>query len=212
MEISKWIRVDRPVNISPDLDKENWYPARVLKILPKSFLISIPVRQSVALRLQKGWKIRLNVTSDSGAFLSTCEVLDVVAGEEPYLEIEIPQEIVHMERRRFARYPTRIEVYYSEIHIRVNQVYFEKSYSVDISGGGMRLEMHRNCPQETLLRLKFTLPVGRRREEFLLTGRIVRSIPSPEGGKNHAGIEFIGVSSGVQESISRFVASKIKSR
>jgi c-di-GMP-binding flagellar brake protein YcgR len=210
MEISKWIRVDRPVNVSPDLEKDNWYSSRVLEVLHRSFLITMPARRSIVLRLQKGQKIRLSIASEQGMFLTTCGVLEVFAGDRQCLEVEMPQEIVHLERRRFMRYPTRMEVYYAEIRERGSGVVFNKSYSVDISSGGMRLELHRNCREETLLRLKFTLPVGRRREEFLLTGRIVRSLPSGQTKRQQAGIEFVDISSGEQDAISQYVSSKLK--
>jgi c-di-GMP-binding flagellar brake protein YcgR len=210
MEIGKWIRVDRPVNISPDLDEENWYPARVLEVGKTSFWISMPARRSIVLRLQKGQKIRVSIASDQGVFLSTCGVLDLGPEGLAGVEVEIPQELVHMERRRFARCPTRMEVYYAEIRPGGGGTVFTKSYSADISGGGMRLELHRSCREETLLRLKFTLPVGKKHEEFLLTGRIVRAIATKPVGAQQAGIEFVDISSGEQEAISQFVTSKLK--
>jgi c-di-GMP-binding flagellar brake protein YcgR len=116
-----------------------------------------------------------------------------------------------VERRRHERLPSRLEVYYSEIRDRGNGLLFQKAYSLDLSGGGMRLELHRTFPQETLLHLKFSLPIEGRTETFLLTGRIVRASPVREGVAGQAGIEFIDISSLEQEAITRFVGDKLKS-
>lgn len=211
MKINQWIRVDQVINISTDFDEEEWYSSKVTEIQNRSFVVSAPQRQGVFLRLKKEQKVRLSIPAGSGLYLSTCLVLDVRDGKEYFVEIEIPQELVHMERRRFARVHTRMEVFYSEIRERGNDFIFNKSYSLDISSGGMQLELYRSCPQETLLHLKFTLPVGGKEETFFLTGRIVRALPSGSTGKGQAGIEFIDISSAEQEDISKFVSNQLAS-
>jgi c-di-GMP-binding flagellar brake protein YcgR len=213
MDVGQWIRVDQVVNISPDLESDNWYSSKILEILAQSLLLSVPQRKSVFLRLQKNQKIRLSIPANKGLFLSTCLVREVRPEKPSTVEVELPQEVVLVERRRFQRLPSRMEVFYSEIRDRGRErgLVFQKAFSLDISGGGMRLELHRTFPQETLLHLKFSLPIDGRNETFLLTGRIVRTLPVQEGIAGQAGIEFVDISGLEQEAISRFVGDKLKS-
>jgi len=211
MEINQWVRVDQTVNVSPDLEKDNWYASKVLEVLNRSIVISMPERRSVFLHLQKGQKIRFSIPVDKGLYLSTCLVLDIREGKNQFIEVEIPQELVLVERRRFERIPSRLDIYYSEIHEHGRDLHFQKAYSLDLSGGGMRLELHRTFPQETILHLKFSLPIDGRNETFLLTGRIVRAVPVQDGEKVHAGIEFIDISELEQRTISQFIGDKLKS-
>lgn len=209
LEIGRWIKVGSLVQISPDPHREDWYFSKILEIGERSLWIEMPQRRGSLLQLEKGQKIRASIPTHQGLFLFTDEVLAVSGEENPRLEIEIPQEVVHVERRSYARLPIRIELYYAEIREDRGEPVFYRSYILDISGGGVQLETNRVCPNETLLRLKFHLPEGNRDEEYLLTGRIVRSIPTGQPDRGQAGIEFIDISTRQQESIVRFVLDRI---
>ncbi len=161
------------------------------------------------LTLKRGSEIRVNVPSGLGVYLFTSRV--VGEGTEPYpsVELEFPQEVSRMERRAFPRLPIRLETYYAEIHAGTGGLAFTRSLALDVSGGGIRLETNRPFPQETLVRLKFHIPVGDREEEVVVTGRIARIIPTEGAGRPQAGVEFLDITPQQQKSLLQFITGNL---
>jgi c-di-GMP-binding flagellar brake protein YcgR len=205
MDIRRWIKPDNIVNVSPALEGDVWYASKVLEIGKDSFFIGPPRQIREALSRRLGGKIRVSVPSAEGLFLFTCGVL--MEEKEPVdrLELEFPKEVSHLERRAFPRLPVRIDAEYAEIRDGYGNLPFSRSKALDISGGGIRLETNRVCPQETLLRLKFQIPLGEMEEELILTGRIVRSVPGEGACKSQVGVEFIDITPRQQESLVQFI-------
>jgi c-di-GMP-binding flagellar brake protein YcgR len=208
MEIRKWIRPDHIVNVSPALEGDVWYASKVLEIGKDSFFIGPPKQIQESLSRQRGRKIRVSVPTKEGLFLFTCGVL--LAEKDPVgrVELEFPKEVAHLERRAFPRLPVRMDAQYAEIRDGSGNLPFSRSTALDISGGGIRLETNRVCPQETLLRLKFQIPLGQMEEELILTGRIVRSVPGEGARKSQVGVEFIDITPRQQESLVQFILDR----
>ncbi|HEY5119845.1 MAG TPA: PilZ domain-containing protein [Anaerolineales bacterium] len=209
MEFSQWIRVDGILNISPSVEGEDWYASKVLKVGPKSFWIDPPKRKYTPLAMESGSEIRISVPSGQGLFLFASRVLGEAIEPNPSIELEYPREITRMERRAYPRLPIRLETYYAEIHAGTGGLVFTRSLALDLSGGGVRLETHRPCPQETLVRLKFHIPVGDQVEEVVVTGRIARTIPTEGMRRNQAGVEFLDITPRQQKSLVQFIIGNL---
>ena len=110
-----------------------------------------------------------------------------------------------MERRVYPRLPVRLKTYYAEIHAGTGALAFTRSMALDLSGGGIRLETHRLFPQESLVRLKFHIPVGQQEEELVVTGRIARTIPADGARRSQAGVEFLDITPRQQSSLLQFI-------
>jgi c-di-GMP-binding flagellar brake protein YcgR len=156
-----------------------------------------------------GSEIRLSMPSGQGMLLFTSRVLGEAMEPEPSVELEFPREFMRMERRAYPRLPIRLETYYAEIRAGAGAPAFTRSLALDISGGGILLETHRSCPQETLMRVKFLIPIGDREEEVVVIGRIVRSIPTGGLGNHRAGVEFIDISPRQQDLLVQFVTGHL---
>jgi len=209
MEFSQWIREDGILNVSSSLEGEDWYASKILKVGPKSFLIDPPKKKYTPLVLESGSEIRVSVPSGQGLFLFTSRV--VGEGKEPdtSVELEFPREITRMERRAYPRLPIRLETYYAEIHAGNGGLAFTRSLALDLSGGGIRLETHRPFLHETLVRLKFQIPLGEREEEVVVTGRIARTIPTEGAGRCQAGVEFLDITPHQQKSVLQYVTRNL---
>ncbi len=212
MEISQWIRKDCVVNVSPALEGDNWYASKVLDVGSSSFNILPPQKKNSGFSVKPGEKIRVSVPSAEGLFLFTCGVLAEEEGSVSRVELEFPKEVVHLERRAFHRLPIQLETQYAEIRNGNGGLSFSRSTSLDISGGGMRLETNRVCPRETLLRVKFQIPLGQMEEELILTGRIVRSVPGEGARKSQIGVEFIDITPHQQESLVQFILDRTREK
>jgi c-di-GMP-binding flagellar brake protein YcgR len=210
MEINQWIKEDGILNVSAASGDEEWYASKVLKVGRKSFFIAPIKGRSKPFGAESGSDIRVSVPSGQGLFLFTSKILGAREGPEPSVELEFPQEIVRMERRAYPRLPIRLETYYAEIHDGNGGFAFTRSLALDISGGGILLETNRLCPPETLVRLKFQIPIGDREEELVVIGRIARSIPLGRPGKNQVGVEFIDIAPRQQDSLVQFVAENLE--
>jgi c-di-GMP-binding flagellar brake protein YcgR len=210
MEIRQWIRENCIVYVSPALEGENWYASTVVEVGSNSFSITQPKKMDSAFTGQSGNTIRVRVPSSEGLFELNCDVLSETQGAEARLELDFPKEVVHLERRAYPRLPMKLETQYAEIRDGKAGLSFSKSTALDISGGGLRLETSRTCPQETLLRVKFQIPLGQMEEELILTGRIVRSVPGEGARKSQVGVEFIDISPRQQESLVQFILDRTK--
>jgi c-di-GMP-binding flagellar brake protein YcgR len=207
MESRDWIREGLLINVSSSLEGGDWYPSKILKVGGKSFFITPPKRQSVPLVIESSSIFRVSLPSEQGLVQFTSRVLG--KGPEPSMELEFPKDITRMERRAYPRLPIRLETYYSEIHAGSGELAFAQSVALGISAGGILLETHRPCPQETLIRLKFHIPAGDREEELVVIGRIARSIYTGSLGNHQVGVEFIDITPRQQESVVRFVIGKL---
>jgi c-di-GMP-binding flagellar brake protein YcgR len=209
MEINQWIRENRLINVSSSLEGGDWYDSKVLKVDRKSFLIDPPKTKYAVLPLVRGSKIRVGVPSDQGLVLFTSEVLVEATDQHPGVEVGYPQEIFRMERRAYPRLPIRLETYYAEVRGGTGGLTFTRTMALDISGGGLRLETNRPCPPETLLRLRFQIPAGNAGQDMIVTGRIVRSIPTENNKKSQVGVEFIDIPARAQETLAKFVTDHL---
>jgi c-di-GMP-binding flagellar brake protein YcgR len=208
METRGWITENRVVNLSPTPEGEDWFVSKILEVGEGAFSIEAPADLKSPLR--PGAFVRLRVPTPDGLFLFTCEVREVRAEDVLRIVLKNPKEVVHMERRAYPRLPIRMETQYAEIRDGGGILAFSSSTALDISGGGLCLETHRFCPQETLLRLKFQIPLGEMEEELILTGRIVRSIPVAGARRSQAGVEFIDITPRQQKSLEQFILDRTK--
>jgi c-di-GMP-binding flagellar brake protein YcgR len=205
MEIRQWVKENRLVNVSPGLEGENWRISKVVSVGSKSFWIAqtkIPIVESSS---PAGRMVRVRVPSPEGLFQFTCELL--AESREGRIELGFPKEVIHLERRAFPRLPVKIDTQYAEIRDR-SSLTFSKSTVLDVSGGGIRLETSWISPQETLLRVKFNIPLGQLEEKLILTGRIVRSVPGEGTRKNQVGVEFIDITIPQQASLAQYVLDR----
>ncbi|MBN2084000.1 MAG: PilZ domain-containing protein [Anaerolineales bacterium] len=210
MEIHRWIKKDSIFHISPALEGENWFASKVVEVGNTSFFIVNPKIPEGFFPASPGAFLRVRVPSSEGLFQLVCAVLSETQGAEGRIELDFPKEVVHLERRAYPRLPIKLETRYAEIRDTHAGLSFSKSTSLDISGGGILMETHRNCPQETLLRVKFQIPLGQMEEELNLTGRIVRSVPGEGARKSQVGVEFIDISPRQQESLIQYILDHSK--
>jgi c-di-GMP-binding flagellar brake protein YcgR len=210
MEIRPQIKDESIINVSPSPEGEDWDPSIIFQAKDASFCATIPQRRRSSYSKKISQPIRVTLPTKQGLFLFQCQVLAVAGETVPFVELEYPQEINRWERRAFMRLPVRLDVYYSQIHGIENEAPFIRSYSLDISGGGLCLEVNRKCSKETLLRLKFRIPISGKDEELALTGRVVRIRPAENSIAGQAGVEFIDIDSSQREAILQYVAEKAK--
>jgi c-di-GMP-binding flagellar brake protein YcgR len=209
MDFSDWIREDGILNVTSSPEGEDWFASKILKVGQRSFWIEPPKRKYSPLPMKSGSEIRVSVPSGQGIFLFISRVLGEGGQSYPSVELEYPKEVDRMERRAYPRLPIRLETYYAEIHAGTGALAYTRSLALDICGGGIRLETHRPFPQETLVRLKFQIPVGDREEEMVITGRIARAIPTEGMGRSQAGVEFLDITPRQQESLLHFITGSL---
>jgi c-di-GMP-binding flagellar brake protein YcgR len=210
MDIRQQIKEDSHINISPSMEGENWDNSIVIEVKENSFCVTIPQRRRSTYSDKTGQEVRVNLPNKQGLFLFNCRVVAVSGEAVPFAELTFPREIVRWERRAYSRLPIRLEVFYSQIRGINDETAYLRSYSLDISGGGLCLEINRKCSKETLLRLKFHVPVSGKDEELALTGRVVRIQPAASSVAGRAGVEFIDLDSSQREAILQFVAGQSK--
>lgn len=119
-----------------------------------------------------------------------------------------PETVTMVQRRGFVRVPLMLNVCCAlmcterNIHtIGDNQIEFFDAYSLDISGGGMRLAIDRNFEKKIQRGnvLMVTIPLGN--ENLTIKGKIVRIENDRKNPKIICGLNFIDLDKKVREVI-----------
>ncbi|SNT15994.1 c-di-GMP-binding flagellar brake protein YcgR, contains PilZNR and PilZ domains [Anaerovirgula multivorans] len=108
------------------------------------------------------------------------------------LSMPKPDDINVIQRRKYARVPTNIDVNCFLIGINNKKVNSNKTFPatvMDISGGGVLLNSKLSLPVDTLLVFELALE----NNSFVLTVKILRNIENMADGSWSLGCKFVGI-------------------
>lgn len=98
-------------------------------------------------------------------------------------------------KRRYARLPVMLDVFYAEALDNGRKPDFIKSHTLDISGGGVRFLANKKYTNGTILHLKLLIPSLKNCEEIAAFGRVVRSSDADIANLANVALEFTNINS-----------------
>lgn len=191
--------------------KDETYKSNIQDVTEECIGISIPVNDGKYLPLAAGEEVSVIYYGKDICMFDT-----VVTGRkiEKILVIMLkrPDKITTVQRRNFARVPLMINLYCALItidknisNIGNNQIEFFDAYSLDISGGGMRVAIDRKYENKIQLGNTMMVTIPLRNENITVQGKIVRVENNRKYPTIVCGLSFLDLDTKARENIIKMV-------
>ncbi len=203
LKVGKKIRVSR---IDTD---EVWYDSTIQDVNEKNFFIDIPYQDNLPLVLQRGDQVRANLALENERLEFITTVVGFKLDNIPLFILSLPKNYNRIQNRKFYRLPIMIEIFYAELEEGSQQQEFHRSYTLDISGGGVRILVSKAYAKGTCLVIKIPLPCGDIVDEICVLGRVIRSGKIESSPASYAAIEFTDITRSQQDKIVKFIFNKL---
>lgn len=209
MPVKDLIKVNQHISVSLNDGRDDWYHSRIQGVTAEEFHIAVPYSKNSPLILNKGERVKLHIALNHGKF----ELKSTVTGRRldniPLYSLTIPDSYVRIQHRRFARLPIMMGITYAEIPEDGKEPKYAKSYTLDISGGGLRFVANKAFAESSLLLLKIPVPTGSTSEEITVYGKVVRTIATGNTTATQVAVEFEDISIKHQDMIAGFVLNEM---
>lgn len=181
------------------------YFSRVMDIGEKELRIMSPAVKGVLVPLHVNTPITIYYVGDRAMYSFRTVIRqrfkDVMAG----LIVDIPAKIDRIQRREYVRLEVQIHFRYRIVPEDTQEAdRFQKSYIVDISGGGVKFYTDGPIPVDSMLEMQLAIEGI---EQDIITGRVVRNRERVEGGYD-IGVAFEGLAANVQDQIIGWIFNK----
>ncbi|WML35427.1 flagellar brake domain-containing protein [Clostridium sp. OS1-26] len=201
------------VNQKIEIEMEDGiYKSNIQDITDEYIGISIPVNEGKYVPLRKGEKVVCLYYYNKDIYRFETVVSGRKIDKLLIIMLKRPEKVVMYQRRNFARVPLMINIYCGILenskkieNIGNNQIEFFDAYSLDISGGGLRLAIDRKLEKRLSLgsMLMMNIPFGD--ENLAVKGKIVRIENDRKNPKIICGVSFVDLDRLTGESIIRLV-------
>lgn len=189
------------------------YKSNIEDVTEKYLAISIPIKEGQYIPLRVGEKLEVIYYAGKELYKFYTIVIGRKVDRIPIILLEIPQELVHVQRRRFVRIPVILNFEYKKFNSSVeveykryinNQVWTiskvtNKGIMLDISGGGMRVAIKENLLKNEYLLVRLSIDT----DEFFFKSKVTR-IEKNKDGQNFYGLSFEDVDERVRDRIIRY--------
>jgi len=191
--------------------KDETYKSNIQDVTEEYIGISIPVSDGKYLPLATGEEVAVTYYGKDIYGFNTV-VLGRKIDKILIIMLKKPEKSAIIQRRNFARVPLMINVYCAVIstdkninNIGDNQIEFFDAYSLDISGGGMRVAIDRKYEKKIQRgnMMMVTIPFGD--ENITIQGKIVRVENNRTNPTIICGLNFLDLDAKVRENIIKIV-------
>mgnify|MGYP000863909900 FL=1 len=170
----------RDLEGDPDKSQEV-YITKVEDISTGSITVASPIKDGEVVPLRAGVGLTVTYVRDQGLFAFDTAVVERLPGQVPQLKLDLPDEIVRVQRRNYKRVSARFPVNYSSAEADSldgtrDSASFRCAECVDISAGGIRIrliDVVAGIKLGAYVRLSFALPAEDKRS-FDVVGQVMR--------------------------------------
>lgn len=201
--------VNQKIQVSR-IAEENYFDSSVQDVQDGFFSIAIPYLKEHPLVLYRGEEVRVRFTLQNASYIFTSRVIGVVTDNIKLYKLVHPEKIERIQLRNHVRIPVMLDVEYvvkeAVKESEKQKIKFNKGTTVDLSGGGMKLATRENIKENSLLILKFLLPLKSKAEPLQLKAKVVRVMKAdPQRELYHLGLRFEDITYREEDMIVRFV-------
>ncbi|NTW04844.1 MAG: hypothetical protein HGA27_01820 [Peptococcaceae bacterium] len=205
MNSKDFLQVSQKIQISRE-NSNSLYSSIIQGIGKSSFDISIPYDQNSPLILSSGQLVTIKIIQPKEIFEFKSNVMGRKLDDNiPLFTLSIPTSVKRVQRRNFLRLPHMLSILYAE-KIDDRESEFKKTYTLDISGGGMRFVANKDYPPNTLIDLKLLIPIEDKIEEITTQGKVIRTTCT-ESKAYQVALEFINIRVRDQDFLVRYILS-----
>lgn len=208
--INQWIKIHQTIQVSRDNVKEDWYKSKIQDVDKKHFYIDMPYQNALPLVLRRGDQVQVQIflAGERIEFKST--VIGKRYDNIPLFTVAMPDNYKRVQLRNFVRLPIMMDAYYAVIAEDSEDIpQFVKTTTLDLSGGGIRIEVDKKYPNGTKLLLKFTLQIKNMNYEVEVAGKVARCYYPDNTNTVLAATEFTNITRRQEDLIVRFIITKM---
>ncbi|MBI6873110.1 flagellar brake protein [Clostridium aciditolerans] len=201
------------VNQKIEIEMEDGiYKSNIQDVTDEYIGISIPVNEGKYVPLRKGEKVICHYYYNKDIYRFETVVSGRKIDKLLIIMLKKPEKVVMYQRRNFARVPLMVNIYCGILenskkieNIGNNQIEFFDAYSLDISGGGLRLAIDRKFEKRLNLGSMLMMTIPLNDENLTVKGKIVRVENDRKNPKIICGVSFVDLDRLTRESIIRLV-------
>ena len=152
--------------------------------------ISMPYHEKRLVPLSMGEQYLLYIYADKGIYSGRFVVINRLKEGNIYLaDIEAQDTLKKVQRREYYRYDCRLSAGYRVVpekeqwkldREKPEEQEWKKSVIIDISGGGVKMVSEYQEAADSLLQIRFQLISENVRQNFVVFGRLIASLPNRE--------------------------------
>ncbi len=209
------LRIGQKLIILP-FHTEEQFVSSVYDLDTKGIYVPIPFNNNHPLVLGHGEKVRVKYMGKTSTYLFVTEAVGRKVEQDKlpmYILMHPKQEdITRIQLREFARVPVMIDIQYAPPPAKNEVPAFQKAYSVDLSGGGLKIALKESVKAGTTFLLSFTLYVRakKKQQEFQLLAKIIRcQLVDQEARIYHASLKFLDIRPAQQDLIMAYVFERM---
>lgn len=169
-------------------------------------VITLPVFKGKPVVLSLGQKVKINFFRERGQFYFFAEVIDrPKSGSVHLIRLKQVSQIHRLQRRNFYRLKINMPVFFRTIEedSPQNEAHYLKAYTVDISGGGVRILTNHELKLGQ--RVECVIPIEEK-QKLTVEGLVIRITASlDEGYKYDVGIKFTEILEAKRDKIIQFI-------
>lgn len=197
--------------IEIDFNDES-YKSSIQDVSDEYIAISIPVNDGKYLPLAKGEKVTALYYYGKDIYKFNTVVIGRKIDRILLIMLKKPESVTMIQRRNFARVPFMLNVYCALIRteksidtINDNQIDFFDAYTLDISGGGIRIAVDRKLEKKIQRGniLMLTIPIEN--ENLTIEAKIARVENDRKNSKIICGLTFLDLDRKTRETIVKVV-------
>lgn len=188
------------------------YKSNIQDVTDEYIGISIPVNDGKYVPLRKDEKVICHYYYNKDIYRFETVVSGRKIDKLLIIMLKKPEKVVMYQRRNFARVPLMVNIYCGILedskkieNIGDNQIEFFDAYSLDISGGGLRLAIDRKFEKRLNLGIMLMMTIPLSDENLTIKGKIVRVENDRKNPKIICGVSFVDLDRLTRESIIRLV-------
>jgi len=180
---------------------DSYYKSKIENVDEKAIYISIPIKDGKYIPLRVGEQVEVFYYFENDIY----KFYSVVSGRQtdriPLLLIEMPKEVIKVQRRKFVRVPIVCDIEYFKEGNKASSLKPLKAIMVDLSGGGMRIKIGEEVKLGNIIMTH--IPLGN--EKLILKGEVVRIEQDEDKKKSICGISFTDLDERKREKLIRFI-------
>lgn len=169
--------------------------------------IIAPFQKGIPRPLPRGLKLQAKIPREDALYCFDAYIVDRETGTIPHLVLSTPKKIERVQRRSFYRVDAdlAVDLLLSVAGSGGPGPLYEKNHSLDISGGGVRVEGKESLPLDSVLFVKIHLPG--RKTPIQAKARVTRVEELGSGRKRRRliSLRFDQISPQDQEAIVQYV-------
>lgn len=213
MSLKKILQVGEKIEVcyqgeNIDSEKRNCYSMVQDIVGQDEIIITAPMLQGNQMILSIGQKVEIIFFREKGQFIFEAEVIDRFKKENiNLLKLNVVSSIKRIQRRNYYRLKITLPIYIRSLtdgsEENQNSEKWFKAYTLDISGGGVKISIDRSLEKGSLLECKLKI----NDEDLVLKGKVVRCQLAETDPiiRYEIGMSFVDITEYQRDLIIRFI-------